>query len=50
MLDLERILRQDRLMRSLTGLNRKAFDALLPSFTAAYEQERSNSASCVNAL
>jgi hypothetical protein len=40
MLDLERILRQDRLMRSLTGLNRKAFEALLPSFSAAYEQGR----------
>ncbi len=27
MLDLERILKQDRLLRALTGLNRKAFDA-----------------------
>jgi DDE superfamily endonuclease/Helix-turn-helix of DDE superfamily endonuclease len=40
MLDLERILTQDRLMRSLTGLNRKAFEALLPSFTAAYQESR----------
>lgn len=38
MLNLERILNQDRLMRAITGLNRKAFDELLPSFTTAYEQ------------
>ena len=38
MLKLERILNQDRLMRALTGLNRKAFEALLPSFTHAYQQ------------
>lgn len=38
MLDLERILKQDRLLRSLTGLNRKAFESLLPSFSQAYEQ------------
>jgi hypothetical protein len=38
MLDLERILNQDRLVRSLTGLNRKAFDALLLSFAQAYQQ------------
>ena len=38
MLKLERILNQDRLMRAMTGLNRKAFEALLPSFTHAYQQ------------
>jgi len=38
MLDLERILKQDRLLRALTGLNRKAFDDLLPSFAQAYWQ------------
>lgn len=38
MLNLERILNQDRLMRAMTGLNRKAFEELLPSFTAAYQQ------------
>lgn len=38
MLNLERILNQDRLMRAMTGLNRKAFATLLPSFTIAYEQ------------
>jgi hypothetical protein len=38
MLDLERILKQDRLLRALSGLNRKAFDALLPSFAQAYWQ------------
>jgi len=37
MLDLERILHQDRLMRAMKGLNRKAFEVLLPSFTAAYQ-------------
>lgn len=38
MLDIERILRQDRLMRAMTGLNRQAFEALLPSFAAAYRE------------
>jgi hypothetical protein len=38
MLSLERILKQDRLLRAMTGLNRKAFDALLPSFTQIYWQ------------
>ncbi len=38
MLNLERILNQDRLIRAMTGLNRKAFEALLPSFTEAYQQ------------
>lgn len=41
MLNLERILNQDRLMRAMTGLNRNAFDALLPSFSQAYEQRAS---------
>jgi DDE superfamily endonuclease/Helix-turn-helix of DDE superfamily endonuclease len=36
MLNLERIFKQDRLMRAMTGLNLKAFEALLPSFTDAY--------------
>jgi hypothetical protein len=38
MLNLERILNSDRLIRALTGLNRKAFEALLPSFNQAYQQ------------
>lgn len=38
MLNIERALNQDRLLRALTGLNRKAFDALLPTFSAVYEQ------------
>lgn len=38
MLNLERALKQDRLLRAMTGLNRQAFDALLPSFSTAYEQ------------
>jgi DDE superfamily endonuclease/Helix-turn-helix of DDE superfamily endonuclease len=40
MLNLERILKQDRLLRSITGLNRKAFEELLPSFTETYCQSR----------
>lgn len=40
MLNLERALKQDRLLRALTGLNRQAFDALLPSFEQAYEASR----------
>lgn len=43
MLDLERILTSDRLMRAMTGLNRKAFEALLPSFSKAYEQHQLHS-------
>jgi hypothetical protein len=42
MLNLERILKQDRLLRAMTGLNRKAFKALLPSFTEAYERRLFN--------
>ncbi len=31
MLEWERILKQDRLLRAMTGLNCKGFEALLPS-------------------
>jgi hypothetical protein len=40
MLDSQRALSQDRLLRALTGLNRQAFDALLATFTLLYEQSR----------
>lgn len=40
MLNLERIVNCDRLMRAMTGLNRKAFEELLPSFTTAYQQSQ----------
>lgn len=40
MLNLERVLNQDRLLKALTGLTRQAFDALLPSFEQAYEASR----------
>ncbi len=40
MLNLERILNQDRLLRAMIGLNRKAFEALLPGFATAYEHSR----------
>lgn len=40
MLDIERVLKQDRLLRGLTGLNRKAFEVLLVAFSPLYEQAR----------
>jgi hypothetical protein len=40
MLDIGRVLKQDRLLRALTGLNRKAFEALLGEFSPLYEQTR----------
>lgn len=40
MLNLERILQSDRLMRAMTGLNRNAFEKLLPSFSQAYQQRQ----------
>lgn len=41
MLNIQRVLNQDRLLRALTGLNRKAFDQLLETFSPLYEQTRS---------
>jgi hypothetical protein len=38
MLNIERVLKQDRLLRALTGLNRKAFEELLATFSPLYEQ------------
>ena len=40
MLAIQRALNQDRLLRTLTGLNRKALDALLKTFSSLYEQTR----------
>jgi hypothetical protein len=40
MLNLERILQNNRLMREMTGLNHKAFEQLLPSFAEAYERKQ----------
>jgi hypothetical protein len=42
MLNLNRILNQDRLLRAITGLNRQAFEALLPSFAQASEHSLFN--------
>jgi hypothetical protein len=39
MLDIDRILGRNRLMRAMTGLNRTGFEALLPSFAVAYEAQ-----------
>jgi hypothetical protein len=36
MLNIKRILGQDRLLRATTGLNKKAFEALLEKFTQVY--------------
>jgi hypothetical protein len=40
MLDINRVLRQDRLLRALTGLNRKAFNELSVVFAAASKQSK----------
>lgn len=37
MMDIPRVLKNDRLMRALTGMNLAAFDQLLPSFSQAYQ-------------
>lgn len=39
MINLHRALNNDRLLRALTGLNRQAFDELLPVFTAAWQAQ-----------
>ncbi|NEQ77457.1 MAG: transposase [Okeania sp. SIO2C9] len=39
MLDINRVLKEDRLLRALTGLNRKAFDELLEAFCVQLELE-----------
>lgn len=40
MLNIERILKQDRLVRAMTGLNLKAFKALESGFAEAYQQSQ----------
>jgi hypothetical protein len=40
MLDIQRVLKQDRLLRAMTGLNRKAFEALLETFSRLYAEAR----------
>jgi hypothetical protein len=40
MLNIHRALNNDRLMRALTGLNRKAFDELLVAFAVALHAEK----------
>ncbi|WP_235006915.1 hypothetical protein [Calothrix rhizosoleniae] len=39
MLNIERVLGQDQLLRAMTGLSRKAFEALLATFSTVYEQK-----------
>lgn len=38
MINIEKILKQDRQIRATTGLNQQAFEALLPSFEEAYQE------------
>ena len=38
MLNIERLLKQDRLVRAMTGLNLKAFKAIESSFAEAYQE------------
>lgn len=38
MLDINRIFKNDRLIRAMIGMNRVAFERLLPSFNAAYQE------------
>jgi hypothetical protein len=40
MLNIKRALKQDRLLRALTGLNLQAFETLLAAFTLIYEEEQ----------
>ena len=40
MLDIQRVLNQDRSLWALTGLNRRAFEALLETFSLLYKQTR----------
>ncbi len=39
MLDINRVLKEDRLLRALTGLNRQAFDELLEAFSVQVDLE-----------
>jgi hypothetical protein len=39
MINLHRALNNDRLLRALTGLNRQAFDELLPAFNDAWQAQ-----------
>ena len=39
MLDINRVLKEDRLLKALTGLNRKAFDELLEAFCVQLDLE-----------
>lgn len=38
MLKIEGIIKQDRLLRALTGLNRRAFESLVPTFEQQYQE------------
>jgi hypothetical protein len=40
MLNIKRALKQDRLLRALTGLNLQAFEVLLAAFTLIYEEQQ----------
>ena len=40
MLNIKRALKQDRLLRALTGLNLQAFEALLAAFALVYQEQQ----------
>lgn len=40
MLNIKRALKQDRLLRALTGLNLQAFETMLPAFSLIYEEQQ----------
>lgn len=44
MLNIEQATKQDRLLRAVTGMNRKAFESLLLTFTQVYEQSKEHKA------
>ncbi|MFM7558810.1 hypothetical protein [Cylindrospermopsis raciborskii] len=43
MLNLDRVLNEERLLRAMTGLNRQAFNELLSQFADTYERTVFNS-------
>jgi hypothetical protein len=43
MLNVERMMKDDRQMSAMTGMNLQAFNALVPSFAAAYQEHISQS-------
>jgi hypothetical protein len=49
MLNVERMMKDDRQMSAMTGINLQAFNALVPSFAAAYQERIRERAKCEHA-